>query len=195
MNENRGDQVVELDADSWISVEIDRQWPKYVATWSIRRRIGDSDYPVRSGTVERIPPSDPTELDDMIEKLRQEAVDQATAEVASTGQEEGRKEGASWIDYSVGAERHACARRRRTRRQNVVNRSDRSVITLDAIEDSCAVQLRRFYLVTRVGKSHSGYSRATGALLADAHAGLPRIGGKNGCFGMTPVWNDPATML
>lgn len=101
MNENRGNEVVELDADSWISVEIDRQWPKYVATWSIRRRVGDSDHPIRSGTVERMPPRDSAELDEMLASLRQEAMDQATAAVADPGQEEGRKKG-RFLDRLLG---------------------------------------------------------------------------------------------
>lgn len=91
MDETEGGQIVELDADSWISVEIDRQWPKYVATWSIRRRAGDSDYPARSGTLARLPPSDPAQLDDMLANLRQEAIEQATAAAADRSPEQPRK--------------------------------------------------------------------------------------------------------
>lgn len=103
MDEDRGDEVVELDANSWISVEIERQWPKYVATWSIRRRAGDSDFPLDSGTVERMPPSDPAELDDMLVSLRQEAIDQATAATAGLEHRQpgGRRKG-RFLDRLLG---------------------------------------------------------------------------------------------
>jgi hypothetical protein len=101
MDENRDDDIVELDTNSWISVEIDRQWPKYVATWSIRRRSGDSDYPVLTGTVEQLPPRDATELDGMLARLRQEAIDQATAAVPTGGAEEARKK-SRFLDRLLG---------------------------------------------------------------------------------------------
>ncbi len=103
MYEDRDDAVVELDADSWISVEIDRQWPKYVATWSIRHREGESDYPIQSGTVERLPPSDPTELDGMLASLRQEAIAHATAAMPDRGKDEESKKG-RFLDRLLGRE-------------------------------------------------------------------------------------------
>lgn len=101
MDESGGDELVELDADSWISVEIDRQWPKYVATWSIRRRAGDSDYPVLTGKVERLPPRDPAELDNMLAGLRREAMDQATA-AAAGGEQDRRNKRSGFLNRLLG---------------------------------------------------------------------------------------------
>ncbi len=48
-------EIEELDPERFISIEMSRRWPKYVATWSVRRRSGDTDFPMASGEVERMP--------------------------------------------------------------------------------------------------------------------------------------------
>lgn len=63
----------ELDPERWIQVEVTRRWPKYVASWSIRQRSGDSDFPITSGEVERMPPRDGAELEEALDSLRDEA--------------------------------------------------------------------------------------------------------------------------
>lgn len=93
MDEDEAGDIVELDADRWVLVEIERQWPKYIATWSIRRRVGDSDYPQESGTIERMPPRNPADLDDMLASLRQEAIERAAAETAHSEPETQKKRG------------------------------------------------------------------------------------------------------
>lgn len=91
MDEEAGNEILEIDSDRWVSVEVERQWPKYVATWSIRQRMGDSDYPVQSGTVERMPPAEPSELEAMLSELRRDALQQgaAAAETAERPQKRG----------------------------------------------------------------------------------------------------------
>jgi hypothetical protein len=74
-------ETLDLDAEHFVLLETSRQWPKYVATWSVRRREGDSDYPVSSGSVERMPPSPESPVDDLLADLRSEAL--AAAEQAA----------------------------------------------------------------------------------------------------------------
>ena len=63
----------ELDPERWITVEISRRWPKYVATWSIRQRAGESDFPLASGELERMPPGHPGDLEAELDELREQA--------------------------------------------------------------------------------------------------------------------------
>jgi hypothetical protein len=83
----------ELDPDRWIAVEIERRWPKYVALWSIRRRSGDSDYPVAFGELEEMPPKDPADLDLVLDRLRDEARRTALASAAAQTAPEEQKRG------------------------------------------------------------------------------------------------------
>ena len=55
MDDSPPDETVELSADRWIALEFSREWPRYVVTWSVRRRHGDSDFPVVGGRVVREP--------------------------------------------------------------------------------------------------------------------------------------------
>jgi hypothetical protein len=87
MEDDRLDEVVELDPERTIAIEISREWPRYVATWSIRRQVGESDYPVQSGRIERMPPQTPEELDGMLEILRSDAR-AAAVNAARTSEEE-----------------------------------------------------------------------------------------------------------
>jgi hypothetical protein len=59
-------------------------WPKYVCTWSIRHRVGDGDFPLATGEVDRMPPREGQSLDDVIAALRDDAVVAANATAAST---------------------------------------------------------------------------------------------------------------
>lgn len=92
-DDESGNEVFELDADQYILVEVSREWPRYVATWSIRRRAGETDFPMDSGRVEQMPPADPAELDAMLSALRDEARQEAiraakSAAPTSTGKGE-----------------------------------------------------------------------------------------------------------
>lgn len=48
-------EIIELDGGRYIQLEKYRQWPKLGVLWSVRHRVGESDYPVQRGTEERIP--------------------------------------------------------------------------------------------------------------------------------------------
>lgn len=63
----------ELDPDRWVQVEVTRRWPRYVAAWSVRQRSGDSDFPLASGEIERMPPKHPADLEQELDALREEA--------------------------------------------------------------------------------------------------------------------------
>jgi hypothetical protein len=69
--------VVELEGDRFISLQSSRRWPMYVVEWSVRRRVGDSDFPLISGKVEKMPPAEGTDLDEIWNDLREEALAQA----------------------------------------------------------------------------------------------------------------------
>lgn len=104
MDELVSTETLDLDQDHFLSLETSRQWPKYVVAWSVRRRSGDSDYPVRSGTIERMPPKSPAELEEMLEALRQEAIAEATEAAAVSTQQSGKAEhsGGSFLSRLFG---------------------------------------------------------------------------------------------
>lgn len=80
-------EMVDIDAERFISLEFSREWPKYTVSWWVRRRVGESDFPLAEGKVDRLPPGPAESLDDMWDELRQRAVDeaQAAAESAALG--------------------------------------------------------------------------------------------------------------
>ena len=43
-------EVIELDAHRYIQLETYRQWPNLGVMWSVRQRVGESDFPVHRGT-------------------------------------------------------------------------------------------------------------------------------------------------
>lgn len=55
MDEAPPDQTIELDDDRFILIQFERAWPRYSAAWTVRRRSGDSDFPLTSGKVEVLP--------------------------------------------------------------------------------------------------------------------------------------------
>lgn len=67
-------EIIDLDERQFVSLEASRVWPKYRITWSIRRRTGDSDFPLASGMVESLPRDD---AEEMWRELRSQALDQA----------------------------------------------------------------------------------------------------------------------
>ena len=79
MDEAGGIETVELDDERFIALESTRNWPKYVIEWSVRRRSGDSDYPLAHGEVESMPPTEGETLEEMWARLREDALAQATA--------------------------------------------------------------------------------------------------------------------
>jgi hypothetical protein len=48
-------EVIELDTGRYIQLEKYREWPKLGVLWSVRRRVGESDYPLQRGSEDRIP--------------------------------------------------------------------------------------------------------------------------------------------
>ncbi len=55
MDQGPMDETIELAEDRFISLTFERQWPKYVAHWSIRQRSGDADFPLASGVLDALP--------------------------------------------------------------------------------------------------------------------------------------------
>ena len=96
------DETIEVDSDRWISLVYERRWPKNVVQWSIRQRVGDSDFPVQRGEVDGVlrPKDDAQALWD---SLRSQALDQANAAVASAVPEQ--KESRSLLDRIFGRNR------------------------------------------------------------------------------------------
>lgn len=82
--EAQGYETVEIDAGQWVTIEFSRRWPKYVAEWSVRQQVSqESDFPVASGVVERMPPKDGESLEDLRDAMRAEAVRQANEALAA----------------------------------------------------------------------------------------------------------------
>jgi hypothetical protein len=84
-------ETVELDANRWITLEFAREWPKYVVTWSIRRKVGDGDFPAGTGRVERMPPRGDETVESVLEALRGEAISDARAAAESDAGDEARR--------------------------------------------------------------------------------------------------------
>ncbi|HZU12607.1 MAG TPA: hypothetical protein VFB58_07180 [Chloroflexota bacterium] len=78
MDEQPDVEALDLGDDLWIDLQQSREWPKYVVTWSVRRKQGDSDYPVASGRLERMPGGDPEEL---LAAMREDALAEAKSAV------------------------------------------------------------------------------------------------------------------
>jgi len=74
-------ETEDLDEQQFVRLSFERRWPKYVVSWSVRRRSGDSDFPVAQGGVERMPPAASDDVDTLWHDLRQEALSQAQAAV------------------------------------------------------------------------------------------------------------------
>lgn len=74
-------ETEDLDEQQFVRLSFERRWPKYVVSWSVRRRSGDSDFPVAQGVVQRMPPAASDDIDALWDDLRQEALLQAHAAV------------------------------------------------------------------------------------------------------------------
>lgn len=94
-------ESLDLDDHHFVSIEMVRQWPKYVVTWAVRRRAGDTDYPVQTGTLERMPPPAGEGVDDMLASMREEAIEQAR-QAAGSVEEEPAGEKRSFLDRLRG---------------------------------------------------------------------------------------------
>jgi len=74
-------ETEDLDEQQFVRLSFERRWPKYVVSWSVRRRSGDSNFPVAQGGVDRMPPAATDDIDALWDDLRQEALSQAHAAV------------------------------------------------------------------------------------------------------------------
>jgi hypothetical protein len=57
LDDSPPDETIELTEDRWIALAFSREWPRYVVEWSVRRRVGESDFPLLRGRVVREPES------------------------------------------------------------------------------------------------------------------------------------------
>lgn len=78
MNDSPADEEVDAGNDLSVAIVYGRQWPKYLAHWSIRRRVADRDFPLVSGHVEALPSAHGSTEDIWI-SLREQALEQARA--------------------------------------------------------------------------------------------------------------------
>jgi len=85
--------TVEVDAQRVISLEMTRRWPKYVVSWAVRRQVGESDFPLARGEIDRLPPRESFDLEELWADMRREALDQAMAAVEQAPAREERVSG------------------------------------------------------------------------------------------------------
>jgi hypothetical protein len=91
MEEIESVETIELDEQRFITLEFARRWPKYVVSWSLRHRVGEADFPLAGGTVDRLPPRDgPAEP--VWDALREAARSQAMAAAQEATTEPERKQ-------------------------------------------------------------------------------------------------------
>ncbi|GAC1627011.1 MAG: hypothetical protein NVS4B2_06820 [Chloroflexota bacterium] len=93
-------ETEELDGDRSVQFEFGRRWPKYVVTWSIRQRAGDSDFPVANGEITSMPPATGDDLESLWNDLRQRAHAEACEAGAASGANAGRSR--SFFDRLLG---------------------------------------------------------------------------------------------
>jgi len=74
------DELIESNGGGFVRLTYSRPWPRYVVEWSVRRRRGDTDFPVASGEVEAGP--EEAESSDVWNRLRERAL-QAVEEAGS----------------------------------------------------------------------------------------------------------------
>lgn len=99
-------EIVELDANRYVYIEYKRNWPKYVASWSIRQRVGEgdsqADFPVARDTVELLPPGGKGG-EEVFTQLHAMAMEEAMRAQQNTPQTGGREESqGSWIGRLFG---------------------------------------------------------------------------------------------
>lgn len=75
-------ETLEGEADTLISIEYERRWPRYVAAWSARVQRGETDYPLAADTVEAMPDRE-TEPSEVWTRLRERALAAAEAAISS----------------------------------------------------------------------------------------------------------------
>jgi hypothetical protein len=93
-------ETIDLDTERFVSLEFSRQWPKYVVSWWVRQRVGESDFPLATGSVDRLPPGQGEDPESVWNELRQSALDQAmTAAPQATAPEPKRR---SFLDRLLG---------------------------------------------------------------------------------------------
>ena len=91
-------ETIEIDAQRFITLEFSRQWPKYVVSWWVRQRVGESDFPVAEGAVDRLPSHPSTDREEVWAELRQTALDQAMQAATSAGAGSEQSKGRSFLD-------------------------------------------------------------------------------------------------
>jgi hypothetical protein len=77
-------ETIDLDPERFVSLEFSREWPKYVVSWWVRQRAGDSDFPLATGSVDRLPPGSGEDLESTWAELRQAALEQAMTAASQT---------------------------------------------------------------------------------------------------------------
>jgi hypothetical protein len=77
-------EVIELESNRYIQLEKYRQWPKLGVLWSVRQRVGESDYPLQRGSEEGIPASS-QEPDELWNSLHAAALAAAQAAAETEG--------------------------------------------------------------------------------------------------------------
>lgn len=73
-------ETIELEGDTFISIEYARRWPKYVASWSARVQRDETSYPLAADTIETMARKD-SDLDTVWVDLRDRAVCAARAAI------------------------------------------------------------------------------------------------------------------
>lgn len=97
-------ETVDLDGKRFIQLEPTRQWPKYVVAWSVRQRVGDSNFPLAAGSVERMPAASDSDAAAMWNDLRQSAMEVAMAAASSAPSETPHKDRKSILGRILGRE-------------------------------------------------------------------------------------------
>jgi hypothetical protein len=94
------DELVETEDGRLVRLAFSRPWPRYVVSWSIRRKVDESDFPVVSGEVEAGPGAGDTA--ETWNRLRERALQEASA---SGGNETEAKavNGGSWFRKLFGS--------------------------------------------------------------------------------------------
>lgn len=97
MEAGEWDETVDLDPQRFVALHFRRRWPAYTVEWSLKQRVGESDFPLASGAREEVP-ADGENADGIWQRLKESAIrDAHQAADSSAPAESQHARSSSWL--------------------------------------------------------------------------------------------------
>ena len=101
MDAGEWDEIVELDAQRFVALHFLRDWPRFVVEWSLKQRMGDSDFPVATGRFEKVP-AEGDQAQEIWHGLRQAALQEAQKAAEDSPASAPEPTRSSWLSRLLG---------------------------------------------------------------------------------------------